>query len=98
MSQRIVRLWIVGAVAVLLATGPVQAQGPRETGTVWRWLGSFQEAAVHVLRLWTGEAAQNKQGLMIDPDGIAATNPGSSTAPSCQGSCADQGHMIDPDG
>lgn len=101
MSQRIVRrLTAAGAVAAVLATGPLQAQGgPQETGTFWRWLGSFQEQAVRVLHLWMGGAIQEKQGLMIDPNGSNAPSPGSSTAPSCQGSsCTDQGHMIDPDG
>jgi hypothetical protein len=99
MSQRIVRrLMAAGAVAAVLATGPVQAQGgPQETGTFWRWLGSFQEHAVRAFHLWMGEVVQEKQGLMIDPDGSTASSPGSPTAPSCQ-SCTDQGHMIDPDG
>jgi hypothetical protein len=100
MSQRTVRrLMAAGAVAAVLATGPLQAQGgPRETGTLWLWLGSFQEHAVRVLHFWMGGAAQEKQGLMIDPDGNTALGSGGSTAQSCQGSCTDQGHMIDPDG
>jgi hypothetical protein len=97
MSQRIVRrLMAAGAVAAVLATGPLQAQGgPRETGTFWRWLGSFQEQTVRALHLWMGEEAQEKQGLMVDPDGSTVSSP---PPPSCQGSCSDQGHMIDPDG
>ncbi len=99
MSRRFIRLLAAGAVAVLFATGPVQAQGgPRETGTLWRWLGSFQESAVRVLRLFTVEAAQEKQGVLVDPDGINASSPGSSTASGCSGSCTDQGLMIDPNG
>lgn len=100
MSQRIVRrLMAAGAVAAVLATGPLQAQGgPQETGTFWRWLGSFQEQAVRVLHLWMGGAIQEKQGPMIDPNGSNASSSGSSTAPSCQGSCTDQGHMVDPNG
>lgn len=108
MSQPIVRrLLAAGAVAAVFAAGPVQAQeGPRSIGTLWRWLGSFQEPAAFALRLWGGEAAaprkagprvspegiSGKQGLMIDPDGYTAP-----TAPSCQ-TCPEQGHMIDPDG
>jgi hypothetical protein len=100
MSQRIVRrLLAAGAVAAVLATGPLQAQGgPQETGTFWRWLGSFQEQAVRVLHLWMGEENQEKQGLMIDPNGSPAASPGSPTAPSCQGSCTNQGLLIDPNG
>ncbi|HSS49430.1 MAG TPA: hypothetical protein VLX28_10820 [Thermoanaerobaculia bacterium] len=105
MTQRIVRrLMAAGAVAAVLATGPLQAQGgPREAVTFWHWLGSFQlgsvqEYAVRVLHLWLGGAVQEKQGLMIDPDGNNASGSGSPTAPGCQGSCTDQGHMIDPDG
>ncbi|HEV7503674.1 MAG TPA: hypothetical protein VGS07_02055 [Thermoanaerobaculia bacterium] len=100
MTQRIVRrLMAAGAVAAVLATGPLQAQGgPQETRTLWHWLGSFQEQAVRVLHLWLGGAVQEKQGLMIDPDGNNASGPGGPTAPSCQGSCTDQGPMIDPNG
>ena len=95
MSQRIVhRLIAAGAVAALLAAGPVQAQeGPRAAaGKVWQWFGSLQERAVLTLRLWTGEAVLRKAGPMVDPDGATG-----STAPSCQ-DCNDAGHLIDPDG
>ena len=94
MSQRIVRrLMAAAAVAAVLATGPLQAQGgPREAGTVSRWRGSFQEQVVRVLHLWMEGAIQEKQGLLIAPNGLTAS------APSCQGSCTDQGHMIDPNG
>ena len=100
MSQRIVRrLMTAGAVAAVLATGPLQAQGgPQETGAFWRWLGSIQEHAIRVLRLWPVEATHEQQGLMIDPNGNNAASPGSPTAPSCQGNCTDQGHLIDPNG
>ena len=47
------RLLAAGAVAAVLATGPVQAQaGPQETGAFLRWLGSVQEQALRVLHLW----------------------------------------------
>ncbi|HEX4961793.1 MAG TPA: hypothetical protein VF173_13200 [Thermoanaerobaculia bacterium] len=100
MSQGIVRrLMAAGAVAAVLATGPLQAQGgPQETGAFWLWLGSIQKQAVLMLHLWAGDAAQRDQGHMIDPDGVNAASPGSPTAPSCQGNCTDQGHMIDPNG
>ena len=105
MSQRIVRrLMVAGAVAAVLATGPLQAQGgPRETGTFWHWLGSFQlgsfqEHAVRVLHLWPGGAVQEKQGPMIDPNGNNGSGSGGSAATGCQGSCTDQGHMVDPNG
>ncbi len=92
MSQRIVRRLLgAGAVAAVLAAGPVQAQeGPRETGTFWRWLGSVQKQVVLALRLRTGESVPRKAGPMIDPNGTPA-------ASTCQ-SCTEQGHMIDPNG
>ncbi|HSK78870.1 MAG TPA: hypothetical protein VLQ45_20610 [Thermoanaerobaculia bacterium] len=91
MRQRIVhRLLAAGAVAAVLAAGPLQAQeSPRETGPFQRWLGGLEKQIALVLRLRTGS---NKQGLMIDPNGSPAP-----AAPDCQ-SCTDQGFLVDPNG
>jgi hypothetical protein len=91
MPQRIVhRLLAAGAVTAVLAAGPLQAQeSPRETGSFQRWLGGFEKQIALILHLWPG---QNKQGLMIDPNGSPAP-----TTPDCQG-CTDQGHLVDPNG
>ncbi|HSK80499.1 MAG TPA: hypothetical protein VLQ45_28860, partial [Thermoanaerobaculia bacterium] len=91
MRQRIVhRLLAAGAVAAVLAAGPLQAQeSPRETGPFQPWLGGLEKRITLVLRLWTGS---NKQGHLVDPNG--SPDPG---APDCQ-SCTDQGFLIDPNG
>ncbi|HEX3551876.1 MAG TPA: hypothetical protein VIA62_01435 [Thermoanaerobaculia bacterium] len=99
MPQHVVRrLLAAGAVAAVLATGPVQAQGgPQETGAFLRWLGSVQKQAFLVLRLWPVQAIYGEQGLLIDPNGNTAPSPASTTAPSPQPG-TDQGHLIDPNG
>jgi hypothetical protein len=97
MSQRIIRrLMAVGAVAAVLAAGPVQArESPRETGPFQRWLGGLEQyVPPGLLRFWTREASPEKAGFLVDPNG--STAPGS-TAPACQG-CTDQGFLIDPNG
>lgn len=97
MSQHIIRrLMAAGAVAAVLAAGPVQAwESPRETGPFQRWLGSLEKhVPFGLLRFWAREASPEKAGHLVDPNG--STAPGS-TAPSCQG-CTDQGFLIDPDG
>ena len=97
MSQRIIRrLMTVGAVAAVLATGPVHArESPREAGPFQRWLGGVEKhVPFGLLRFWAREASPEKAGHLVDPNGSAA--PGS-TAPSCQG-CTDAGFLIDPNG
>lgn len=96
MSQRVVRrLMAAGAVAAVLAAGPVQAQESlREAGPFQRWLGGLEKHVSLVLRFWAGEASPEKAGHLVDPNG--STTPGS-TAPACQG-CTEQGLLIDPSG
>jgi outer membrane biogenesis lipoprotein LolB len=97
MSQRIIRrLVTAGAVAALLAAGPVQArESPRETGPLQRWLGGLEKhLPLGMLRFWTRGKSPEKAGHLVDPNGRTA--PGSNT-PGCQG-CTDQGFLIDPDG
>lgn len=97
MSQRIIRrLMAVGAVAAVLAAGPLQAQAsPREGGPFQRWLAGLEKhLPLGLLRFRAREANREKAGHLVDPDG--SDTPGS-TVPGCQG-CTDQGFLIDPDG